>query len=161
MTSNDGIRVGLFFGTTSGVITTCGLLVGLASGTGSMTAVLGGILVIAVADSMSDALGIHLSEESAPNSTARHIWSATIATFLAKFLVACSFAVPFLFLPLQQSLVAALVWGGLLLTVLSWKLARIQEAHPLPVILEHLLVAVVVVGLSHLVGVWVSNNLQG
>ena len=27
----DGIRVGLFFGTTSGVITTCGLLVGLAA----------------------------------------------------------------------------------------------------------------------------------
>ena len=69
MAANDGIRVGLFFGTTSGVITTCGLLVGLASGTGSLAAVLGGILVIAVADSMSDALGIHLSEESAEGST--------------------------------------------------------------------------------------------
>ena len=45
---NDGARTGLFFGATSGVITTIGLIVGLNSGTKSITAVLGGILVIAL-----------------------------------------------------------------------------------------------------------------
>ena len=157
--SADGIRVGLFFGTTSGVITTCGLLVGLASGTGSMAAVLGGILVIAVADSMSDALGIHLSEESTPGNTSAHIWTATGVTFVSKFIVSSSFALPFFFLPLQASIVAALAWGALLLTALSWKLARIQEENPVHVIAEHLLVAVAVVGLSHLVGLWVNSAL--
>ena len=160
MAANDGIRVGLFFGTTSGVITTCGLLVGLASGTGSLAAVLGGILVIAVADSMSDALGIHLSEESAEGSTTAHVWTATLATFLAKFVVAVSFALPFLLVELDSAIRLALAWGAVLLAILSWKLARIQGEHPLPVIAEHLLVATVVVLLSHGVGLWVNNNLQ-
>ena len=38
----DGARTGLFFGATSGVITTIGLIVGLNAGTRSMAAVLGG-----------------------------------------------------------------------------------------------------------------------
>ena len=63
---NDGARTGLYFGATSGVITTIGLIAGLNAGTNSVAAVLGGILVIAVADSLSDALGIHLAEEADP-----------------------------------------------------------------------------------------------
>ena len=47
---SDGARTGLYFGATSGVITTLGLLTGLYAGTGAVTAVLGGILVIAVAE---------------------------------------------------------------------------------------------------------------
>ena len=57
-------RVGMSFGLTSGIITTLGLIVGLHSGTHSKLAVIGGILTIAMADAFSDALGIHVSEES-------------------------------------------------------------------------------------------------
>lgn len=153
----DGIRVGLFFGTTSGVITTCGLLTGLAAGTQSLAAVLGGILVIAVADSLSDALGIHLSEESAPDTGQRHVWLATASTFVAKFLVASSFALPVAMLPLNQGVPAALLWGALLLALLSWQLARMQGERPGPIILEHLVIGVVVIGLSHAVGLWVNR----
>ena len=52
---NKGARTGIFFGATSGVITTLGLIVGLNAGTNSMVAVLGGILVVAVADTASAA----------------------------------------------------------------------------------------------------------
>ena len=52
--SNDGARTGLFFGATSGVITTIGLITGLHAGTRSVTAVLGGIFVIAVADAVRE-----------------------------------------------------------------------------------------------------------
>lgn len=159
MAMSDGIRVGLFFGTTSGVITTCGLLTGLAAGTRSLPAVLGGILVIAVADSLSDALGIHLAEESAPGSHQRHVWVATLSTFLAKLLVSASFAVPVALLPLARGVPAALLWGALLLTLLSWQLARIQAKPPLPIILEHLLIGVIVIGLSHGVGLLVHQVL--
>jgi VIT1/CCC1 family predicted Fe2+/Mn2+ transporter len=158
MASADGIRVGLFFGTTSGVITTCGLLVGLAAGTGSLEAVMGGILVIAVADSMSDALGIHVSEESSPDATTEHVWTATIATFLAKLIVAVSFAVPFWFLPLQAATAAALGWGALLLVLLSWRLAKLQSVAALPVVMEHLFVGTLVITLSHAVGLWVNSQ---
>jgi len=156
--SNDGARTGLFFGATSGVITTIGLITGLNAGTHSVAAVLGGIFVIAVADAMSDALGIHLAEEADPNATTHHIWSATISTFLNKFVFALSFAVPLLLLPLDQAVVASLLWGMFVIIVLSYFLARAQKSSPIMIIGEHLGIAVLVVVLSHFIGVWVSNT---
>ena len=155
---SDGARTGLFFGATSGVITTIGLITGLNAGTHSMAAVIGGIFVIAVADSMSDALGIHLAEESNPNATTHHIWSATISTFLNKFIFALSFAVPLLLLPLDQAVIASLLWGMLVIIVLSYFLARAQNASPVLIVAEHLGIAILVVVLSHLIGVWVSRT---
>lgn len=155
---SDGARTGLFFGATSGVITTIGLITGLNAGTHSLVAVLGGIFVIAVADAMSDALGIHLAEEADPNATTHHIWSATISTFVNKFVFALSFAVPLLLLPLDQAVVASLLWGMFVIIVLSYFLARAQQASPIMIIGEHLGIAVLVVVLSHLIGVWVSKT---
>ena len=155
---NDGARTGLFFGATSGVITTIGLITGLNSGTGSVAAVLGGIFVIAVADAMSDALGIHLAEEANPNTTTGHVWAATISTFLNKFIFALSFAVPLLLLPLDTAVAASLLWGMLVIVVLSYFLARTQNSKPLHVIGEHLGIAVLVVVLSHFIGVWVNQT---
>ena len=58
------LKTGISFGLTSGTITTLGLMIGLNSGTNSRGIVIGGILTIAIADSFSDALGIHISEEA-------------------------------------------------------------------------------------------------
>ncbi len=155
---SDGARTGLFFGATSGVITTIGLIVGLNSGTRSVTAVLGGILVIAVADAMSDALGIHLAEESDPDTTHGHVWSATIMTFITKFVFSISFAVPLLLLPLSTAVIASVAWGMLVIIVLSYFLARSQGESPLAIIGEHVGIAILVVVFSHYIGVWVANN---
>ena len=154
----SGARTGLYFGATSGVITTIGLIVGLNAGTGSLSAVLGGILVIAVADGMSDALGIHLAEEAKPQTTAAEVWSATASTFLSKFLFAVSFAVPMLLLPLQAAVLASVFWGILVISVLSYLLARAQQAPVLPIIVEHVGIAILVVVLSHLIGAWVGAS---
>ena len=154
----DGARTGLFFGATSGVITTIGLIAGLNAGTGSVAAVLGGILVIAVADAMSDALGIHLAEEADPATDHKHVWSATITTFLAKFFFAISFAVPLLLLPLNTAVIVSMIWGLIVITVLSYFLARSQGANPLAIIAEHVGIAIIVVILSHLIGVWVNST---
>ena len=156
--NNDGARTGLFFGATSGVITTTGLIAGLNAGTHSVTAVLGGIFVIAVADAMSDALGIHLAEEANPNATTYHIWSATISTFINKFIFAISFAVPLLLLPLDQAVIASLIWGTIVIIALSFFLARAQKASPFLIVAEHLGIAILVVVFSHMIGVWVSRT---
>lgn len=156
--SSDGARIGLFFGATSGVITTLGLITGLHAGTESVIAVMGGILVIAVADAMSDALGIHLAEEADPDTSHKHVWQATIATFLTKFIFALSFVIPLLVLPLGAAVVASIVWGMLVILVLSVFVARSQNESPWPIVLEHLGIAILVVILSHLIGVWVANN---
>ncbi len=155
---NEGARTGLFFGATSGVITTIGLIAGLNAGTKSLAAVLGGIFVIAVADAMSDALGIHLAEEADPATSHRHVWSATITTFLTKFVFSLSFAVPLLLLPLGPAVLASVIWGMVVIVVLSYFLARSQGSNPVHVIGEHLFIAILVVVLSHLIGVWVNST---
>ena len=108
---DHSVRVGISFGLTSGIITTLGLLVGLSAGTSSRLAVLGGIFTIAFADSLSDALGIHVSEESEGVHTQREIWAATVATFVAKLLTSATFAIPLMLLDLEVAVVVAIVWA--------------------------------------------------
>ena len=148
----QALTTGISFGLTSGVITTLGLIVGLHSGTHSTLAVVGGVLTIAVADAMSDALGIHIAEESNPQYQPRRVWLATLATFVTKLLMALSFLVPLLVFDLGTAIVASIAWGFAVLTLLSWRLARAQNARPWRVIGEHLLIAGMVVIATHLIG---------
>ena len=150
-------KTGISFGLTSGVITTLGLMVGLHSGTHSRAIVIGGILTIAIADAMSDALGIHVSEESKNSAPMSQIWEATLATFAAKFVVSATFIIPVLLAPLDQAIVISVAWGLLLLTVLSVFVARVQAIAPWKVIGEHLLIALCVVAMTHVVGDWVRG----
>ncbi len=123
-----------------------------------MAAVLGGILVIAVADAMSDALGIHLAEESDPDSDHQQVWAATLWTFVTKFVFALSFAVPLLLLPLTSAVAASVVWGMFVIVVLSILLARTHGDPVWQTVLEHLGIAMLVVVLSHLIGRWVGST---
>ena len=161
MSRKQGARSGIFFGAASGVITTIGLIAGLHAGTSSTSTVLGGILVIAVADSMSDALGMHLAEESAPHATDHQVWAATISTFVTKLLFALSFAIPLLLLPLDAAVVASITWGMIVIVALSIYIARARAIRALPIIAEHLGIAIIVVALSHLIGDWVSKSFTG
>lgn len=155
---SHSIRTGVCFGLTSGIITTLGLMVGLHSGTHSRLAVLGGILTIAVADAFSDALGIHISEESENTHTSREIWQSTLATFFSKFFFALTFAVPVLLLELSTAVVASVFYGLTMLGGLSYYLAREQGESPARVVGEHLAIALLVVGATHAVGLWVSTR---
>jgi VIT1/CCC1 family predicted Fe2+/Mn2+ transporter len=156
----SSFKTGLSFGLTSGVITTLGLMVGLHSGTRSRTVVIGGIVTIAIADAMSDALGIHVSEESKNSGPTRQIWEATVATFVAKFVVAMTFVAPVVTRPLDQAIVFSVLWGLLLLAVLSFFVARAQAISPWKVIGEHLLIALCVVVITYLVGGWVQGLVE-
>lgn len=154
----SGVRTGLFFGATSGAITTIGLMVGLNAGTQSAIAVVGGVLVIAIADAMSDALGIHLAQESDQNVASNQVWTATFSTFLTKFLTTLSFVVPVLLLPLEQAIVVSVVWGYIIIGVLSFFMARSRKTRLLPVLGEHLLIVTIVVVAANWIGMWVKTS---
>lgn len=153
----ESLKTGLTFGLTSAIITTLGLMVGLHSGTNSRTVVLGGILTIAIADAFSDALGIHISEEAENVHTLKQIWAATVATFLAKFLFALTFAVPVLFLPLFTAILVSLIWGMSILAILSYVMAKSHGEKTWKVVGEHIFIAVIVICVTHFVGDWVST----
>jgi VIT1/CCC1 family predicted Fe2+/Mn2+ transporter len=155
---NHSTLKGFSFGTTSGIITTMGLMVGLHSGTHSKGAVLGGILTIAIADAFSDAIGIHISEESENVHTGKEIWVSTFSTFIAKFMFVMTFAVPIMFFSLDKAIIISVIWGLTLLGVLSYYIARLQNRNKWEIILEHLIIGILVVGITHLVGDFIGTK---
>ncbi len=150
------LKSGFSFGLTSGNITTLGLMIGLYSGTNSKLAVIGGILTIAIADSFSDALGVHIAEESENIHTKKQIWISTITTLSTKFFFTLTFMIPVLLLDLQLAVIASIIWGGACLTVLSYFIARESGENPWKVICEHLLIGAVVICLTFYVGKFVA-----
>jgi len=146
------VRKGFGFGLTSGIITTLGLIVGLHSSTHSRLVIIGGILVIAIADAMSDSLAMHISEESENDHTSREIWEATIATFLAKFVFASIFLAPVLLLALSTAIIVSVIIGLSLIAVFSYYIAVQDKVSPQKAITEHLVIAIVVILITHFLG---------
>lgn len=149
-------KVGVRFGMTSAIITTLGLMVGLNSGTGSKLVVIGAILLIAIGDSLSDALAIHISEESEAKHTLKEIWTSTYFTFLSKFVVTMTFVIPVLLLPLTTAIIISIVWGLGLIGIVSYKMAIEQKIKPWKVISEHMLIASFVIVVTHFIGLFVA-----
>ena len=151
------IKTGFSFGLTSGIITTLGLIVGLNSSTHSQITVIGGILTIAIADAFSDALGIHVSQESHNHNTKKSIWESTISTFISKFIFALTFIVPIIFLELNTAIIVSVVWGFSLLSILSYITAKQRNDKPLRAVLEHLFIGLLVIIITNLLGRLVST----
>jgi vacuolar iron transporter family protein len=119
--------------------------------------VLGGILTIAIADAFSDALGIHVSEESTKVHTEKEIWAATITTFLTKFFYASLFILPVLVFSLSTAIIVSIFFGLTVLGLLSYYIAKDQKIKPWKVIGEHITIAVIVILITHYVGLVIAH----
>ncbi|MBU1871354.1 MAG: hypothetical protein KKH80_00925 [Candidatus Omnitrophica bacterium] len=151
------LTTGISFGLTSAVITSLGMIVGLNSATSSRLVVISGIVIMAIADGLSDAAGVHISEEAElEKGGAKHsnkeIWAATIVTFISKFTFTLTFLIPFLIFSLGSAVIIAIIWGMALLTFLNLSIAKIKKENPVKLIIEHVLLALFVVAISHSVG---------
>jgi len=153
---SQAIKGSSSFGVTSGIITTLGLIVGINASTHSKAAVIGSILTIAVADSFSDALGIHFSEESG-NDDDTAVWEATIVTFLTKLLIPLTFIIPVLLFKLDTAIWVNIIWSFSILTILSYILAKHHRKDPKMAILEHLFITIVVIIITFYLGGWIEN----
>jgi len=143
---------GLGFGLTSGVITTLGIIVGLNAGTHSKLAVLAGMVVLAIADALSDAIGIHISEEAEGEHSAKEIWEATLFTFSSKFAFTLTFVPMIIFLEISAAILASVVWGLFLIVIVSFYTAKLQNKNVHRAITEHLLVTILVIVFAHYLG---------
>lgn len=152
------IEVGVSFGLASAAITTLGLVIGLHAGTHSRAVVMAGIGLIAIADALSDSLGIHMSEETEGVHTTAEIWVATLATFFSKLIFALTFMVPFLLLAMSQALIACIIWGLTIIVISSFAMAKRRNTAPWPVVGEHVVAAVLVIVFTHLIGHWLGGG---
>lgn len=148
---------GVSFGLTTAVITSLGMLVGLYSATSSKLAVIAGIVIMAIADGLSDAVSLHTVEEAEfekgkNKHTPKEIWLTTLFAFLAVFGFTMTFAIPLLILPLKTAVPVDILWGILLLTILNLLIARTKNEKPTKLIIEHILLAIAVIIVSYFAG---------
>jgi len=149
-------RAGFNFGLSSGIITTIGLMIGLYSSTNSQLVVIGGILTIAIADALSDALGIHMASESLHKYSLKQIWEATYSTFIYKFLFSIIFIIPILLLDLIRAVIISVMIGIYLIFANSLIMARKQNRITWKVISIHLLLTFGVIVITYYIGVSIS-----
>lgn len=159
------LLTGISFGLTSGVITALGMIVGLHSATSSRLAVVAGIIVMAMADGLADAAGLHMAEETEIEKgrvkhTTKEIWLTTLFTFLSVFGFILTFAIPLLIFPLKTAVFLAIGWGILLLILLNFYTAKIKKESPIKLISEHILLALFVIiicyWLGNLIATWLK-----
>lgn len=149
---------GFSFGVISGVITTVGLMMGLDSVTADANssiaklAVIGGILSIAIADAFSDAIAMHISQESDRANSVKEIWQSTFSTFLAKLFVALTFLVPILLMPLRTAIIVNIIWAFVLVIAFNYRLAKQRGEKVYSVIGEHVTIMLVVLILTYYAG---------
>lgn len=153
MRENKELEIGgLAFGLTSGIITTLGLIVGIDNATNSKLAVIAAILTVAVADSLSDALGIHLSEESRKDETNKPIWTISIFTFIGKLVFSLIFLAPILLLDLRTAIRTSIILGLALIALLAFYVAKRKKESILKQTFEHVSLAVLVIAISYYLG---------
>ncbi len=151
------IKKGLGFGLTSGIITTIGIIIGFYTSIGSKAAIIGGILIIAFADAMSDALGMHISEEADDKTKEKHVWEATLSTFVFKLIFASSFIIPFLIFPLGTAVIISLVYGAVLISLFSFYIGKKRKESTGKIIAEHLIIMFLVIVAAHFIGEFVRT----
>lgn len=157
LTMKRAFKIGLSFGLPSGIVTTLGLMVGLNSMTQSSLVVIGGILTIALADSFSDAMGIHFSQESDKQLSHADVWKSTLFTLFFKFLFSSIFIIPVLLLERNKAIIISVLIGIYLIFFFSYVLARQRNENPVKVIGEHIIITICVILITHYVGIGISQ----
>ena len=147
------------YGSTAATVTSVGLIVGFDAASVSRAAIVSGLLIIALADNISDSLSIHVYQES-ENLESRAAFRATVANFASRLLVASSFIAIVMLAPMSVVPAAAAIWATLLLGALSYVIARTRHVSPLSEMLKHVVVAVVVVAVSRILGHWIAVTIH-
>ena len=153
----NSLKKGLGFGLTSGIITTLGMIIGLGFSTDSTKIVIISIFSIAIADSFSDALGVHMLEEIQIKNDAKQIWQSTFFTFLFKLIFTLSFAIAFYLLNFQLAIIVDIIYGVILIILFSVYLARNRKASIFSTIAEHLTIVFTVILLTYFIGISFKN----
>lgn len=145
------------FGGTASIITSLGLIIGLLHTENAKSVIISGLLVIGVADNISDSLGLHIYQES-ENLDRKETLLSPIINFLARMIVVGTFITIISILPLEQAEIVSIIWGLILLSAISYMISKHRKINPVRAILEHLVVVVFVVILSSFLGDWIANK---
>lgn len=146
------------FGGTAAVVTSMALIIGLAAASASKAAIVSGLLIVAIADNLSDSLSIHLYQES-ESLEPRAAFRSTLTNFATRLLVSLVFILIVLALPHRATIPAAIAWGVGLLVALSFLIARQRGLGPASEAVKHVAAAAAIIAISRTIGAWIPAHL--
>jgi len=142
----------LSYGSTAAITTSLALIVGLYNTAGAKLGIIGALLVIAIADNISDSLSIHMYRESECSKPGENSRVYTISNFFARLIVTAVFIVIIAVSPMNVAVPVSVFLGIAVLSGLSYLIARHQKTGVAGAILNHVGVAVAVMVASYFVG---------
>jgi VIT1/CCC1 family predicted Fe2+/Mn2+ transporter len=144
------------FGSSSAVITSLAIIIGLSGTVNAKINIITALLIIAIADNVSDSFGIHVHQESEcrkPNEVRR----ITFDNFIARFLITMIFILFIFFISLNYAIILSIIVGLTIITILSYSIAKRQKINPYKEIFKHLVLAILVM----FIGLVLRNILSG
>ena len=143
------------FGGTAAVVTSMALISGLSAADATKPIIVSALLIAAFADNLTDALSIHIFQES-EQLDQKNAFNGTITNFVTRLLLSISFVLLVVLLPLEHVAKVSIVWGMLLLVILTYLVARERKVKPLREVVKYLLVASAVIIVSTLIPNWIG-----
>jgi VIT1/CCC1 family predicted Fe2+/Mn2+ transporter len=110
-----------------------------------------GLLILGVADNITDSLSIHLYQES-DRLQSRPAFPATLSNFATRLVISLTFVLLVLALPAACAAYASIAWGLSLLTGLTWLVARQRGASVTREVCKHVATAVLAIAVSRVIG---------
>jgi vacuolar iron transporter family protein len=134
------------FGATSAVITGLAVIVGLSRTANPVIGITTALVVIAIADNISDSFGIHIHQESQKESV-EEVRKTTLSNFATRVAVVSVFILLVILLPMKAAVPVSIFFGMAIISTISYFIAKEQKAKPYRVVYLHLLItAMVIIG---------------
>ena len=133
------LSIGSIFGTYSGIITSIGLIIGMYGGNLNKQAYIIGLISIELSDSFSDAFGIY-------NATGKSL-QESLYTFIGKMILRLMMIIPFLLTTIKNAVLINLLFGTIVLCVISYKIYKNSEE-----IVKNITLTCMVIGIVYFAG---------
>jgi len=146
------------FGSTAAIVTSMGLIVGLSSIDSTKASLLTGLLIVAIADNVSDTFGIHIFQES--RTGVKPVKNVIIPNFLARLIISLSFILIVVLLPFPLYQYVAVAWGMFILSILSYFIAQMKKTSPIKEITFHVLLAFIVIAVSQTLAYFIKISIH-
>ena len=144
------------YGGTAAIVTSTALISGLSAANATKPLIVSALLIAALADNLTDALSIHIFQES-EQLDQKEALTGTITNFLTRLLLCVSFVVLVGLFPLAHAGEVAIAWGMVLLAALTYLVAHERKVNAPLEVVKHVVVASAVILGSIAIGHWVNT----
>ena len=159
---SHGIQ-GMTFGAMDAIINVLGIIVGLGV-IGDRVIVVVGLLVAGIANSLGNAAGFHVSEETEGIHTRKEVWLSTLLSFVGTFAVTIILVLPLLFFGLSQAMIISVLGGMAIIVLMGIFNGRHMgqgRKETISLIFEYMVLAVVVIIIAYYLGGFATAMLNG